>query len=88
MVGVNPNIPSAVRSAFGWEPDLVTFTPIVQGYINHTFLVHVAHQPQAILQRINTEVFEHVDQLMANIQLAQQVLRPTAQLIPTTNGDS
>ena len=88
MVGVNPNIPSAVRSAFGWESDLVTFTPIVQGYINHTFLVHVAHQPQAILQCINTEVFEHVDQLMANIQLAQQVLHPTAQLIPTTNGDS
>jgi len=88
MGGVNPNIPSAVRSAYGWESDLVTFSPIVQGYINRTFLVHVSQQPQAILQWINTEVFTHVDQLMANIELAQQVLHPTAQLIPTTSGDS
>ena len=88
MGGVNPNIPSAVRSAYGWESDLVTFSPIVQGYINHTFLVHVSQQPQAILQWINTEVFTRVEQLMANIQLAQQVLQPTALLIPTTSGDS
>lgn len=87
MGGVNPNIPCAVRSAFGWESDLVTFSPIVQGYINRTFLVLMGHQPHAILQWINTEVFTRVDQLMANIQLAQQVLQPTALLIPTTSGD-
>lgn len=64
-----------IVSQFNIDITNLTFKPIVQGYINDTFLVHNYSSPKYILQRINNNVFKNVVGLHKNIETALKKLK-------------
>ncbi len=43
-------------------------TPLIQGYINHSFKIADAGQPKYLLQHLNKNVFQDIETLMHNLQ--------------------
>lgn len=83
---------SAIMEAFGYK-NVVSVAPITEGHINTTFLVTVEQFMQTekfILQRINTQVFQQPEQLMANIEAVTHYIQSkglsTLSLIYTIKG--
>lgn len=75
--------------------EIVQAGPLGSGHIHDTYLVEsLGTAPDYILQRINTAVFERVDEMMENIQLVCQHLARSGPedsaliLIPTQTGTS
>ncbi len=91
-----------IISSFRISGSFTHAVPLRTGHINDTLLVHVNNhqQPDYVLQRINTDIFRNVDQLMENIwhvtsHLQQKinndgtsVIKPgTLELVNTTTDD-
>ena len=64
----------AILHEFSIEKKNYNLHPINQGFINDTFLVFEGAQPQYILQRVNTNVFPNIDDLMNNLGKALEFL--------------
>ncbi len=89
--------PSQIAQQFAIRGSLLMAAPYGEGHINHTYLIKTS-QCEYLLQRINTDVFPHPEQVMENIVrvtdfLRQKILacggdplRETLTLIPTHNG--
>jgi len=56
-----------IINAFKLEGHVLSYSPCGSGHINSTFRLHTDAQQDYILQKINHSIFEHVDQLMENI---------------------
>ena len=56
-----------VLNAFCLDADPASVRSYGDGHINDTFLVEVSGTDKFILQRINTEIFHHPEELMENI---------------------
>lgn len=67
-----------------------TFQPLTNGLINDTFLVCKEATPHFILQRINHQVFENIEGLMRNIDVALKQLKAKdyakIKLVPAESG--
>lgn len=85
--------------AFAYAGKVEKVSPHGSGHINDTFLIIQAGEPQKIiLQRINTDIFVHPDQVVANIEKVTSYLRDvltaegkdpergTLRLLPTREG--
>lgn len=78
---------------FKFEGDFVSYTPFGNGHINDTYHVHTTKNDY-IIQRINHDIFKHVDQLMTNFRLVTDYLKSvvehpnlqTLTIIPTIDG--
>ena len=59
-----------VFSMFDTDDTAADFQPITAGHINHTYAVFVVGEqhPKYVLQKINTDVFQKPDELIANIK--------------------
>ncbi|WP_405384779.1 phosphotransferase enzyme family protein [Maribacter sp. LLG6340-A2] len=68
------------------------YSPLTAGLINDTYLVTTAEHQQYILQKINTQVFSHVGELMKNINHALTHLSATdyapITFVNTKNGEN
>ena len=78
----------AIANRFALPAAATAVEPLGNGNINDTYLVHTASGERAVLQRINTRVFERPDLVMANLavltahasaQAAQQKTQQGAQ---------
>lgn len=80
----------ATLKCFSVEESDYRFQPIIQGYINDTYLVLGNDRPCYILQRINHLVFKDIKGLMGNIQMALDLLSDPGyehiELVKTLNG--
>ncbi len=61
---------TSILKKFSLEQKTYTFSALHVGYINDTYLVSLNGRSEYILQRINHGVFENIDGLMKNIDLA------------------
>ena len=89
--------PIEIARQFATRGHLQMAAPYGEGHINHTYLIKTS-RCEYILQRINTDVFPHPEQVMENIVrvtdfLRQKILacggdplRETLTLIPTHDG--
>lgn len=89
-----------VFSMFDTDDTAADFQPITAGHINHTYAVFVVSEqhPKYVLQKINTDVFQKPDELIANIKgvcshIRRKIIerggdpmRETLTLLPTKNG--
>ena len=89
-----------VFSMFDTDDTAADFQPITAGHINHTYAVFVVGEqhPKYVLQKINTDVFQKPDELIANIKgvcshIRRKIIerggdpmRETLTLLPTKNG--
>lgn len=89
-----------VFSVFDTQDTASEFQPITAGHINHTYAVYVLgdKKPKYVLQKINTDVFQKPDELIANIkgvcshirckviERGGDPMRETLTLIPTCDG--
>ena len=55
--------PSQIVQQFAIRGNLLMAAPYGEGHINHTYLIKTS-QCEYILQRINTDVFPHPEQVM------------------------
>ncbi|MCG2460242.1 aminoglycoside phosphotransferase family protein [Flavobacteriaceae bacterium F89] len=82
----------ATLECFSVEESGYHFLPIIQGYINDTYLVLGNDRPRYILQRINHLVFKDIKGLMGNIQMALELLNDRdyerIELVKTVDGDT
>ena len=86
----------AISKQFCLYGDLVSVAPYGNGHINSTYIVDA--DPKCILQRVNTDIFRHPEQVMENISavtahLRRKIeaaggdpLRETLTLLPTLDG--
>lgn len=88
-----------VVSHFAFDGTVTAVRPHGNGHINHSYKVTCDTGANYLLQRVNTEIFQHPEQLMANIiavtaHLARKVAnrggdvsREVLTLVPTRAGD-
>ncbi|TJY37381.1 phosphotransferase enzyme family protein [Pontimicrobium aquaticum] len=78
-----------IASQFNINTSNITFKPIIQGYINDTYLVEQDASPMYVLQRLNSHVFNNITGLHKNMENVLKMLKAedykTLQLIPTKN---
>ncbi|MFT3979609.1 MAG: aminoglycoside phosphotransferase family protein [Ferruginibacter sp.] len=65
---------SAVLKQFGLDADAVSIEPVTQGLINSTWKI-CAREQQYILQKINSSVFKHPEDIDTNISLIAGYLK-------------
>lgn len=81
---------NAILNEFKIASQEYSFQSLTAGYINDTFLVFYEEKPLFILQRVNHNVFENIEGLMANINSAFKHLKAKdytqIKLIPAASG--
>lgn len=80
----------AILNEFKVASQDYSFQSLTAGYINDTFLVFDEQKPLFILQRVNHNVFENIEGLMTNINMAFKHLKAAdytqVKLIPAVSG--
>ena len=77
-------VPPAVLSAFGLDPDGVEFSHLAGGLINKTVLARQSGGQKAVLQQINTLVFQNPAAIAHNIARASTHLGSTSSIFPAS----
>lgn len=81
---------NAILREFKVAPKEYSFQPLTAGFINDTFLVFGEEKPLFILQRVNHNVFENIEGLMMNIDMAFKHLKAgdyvQIKLMPAVSG--
>ncbi len=88
----------AVSSMFAFSGAIAKIDTVGNGHINHTFIVSTETGRRYILQVLNTDIFKHPDEVMANIVAVTEHIRHgleaagedaergTMRVVPTTDG--